>query len=536
MRQQLTRLTASLCLLGIISAKAFGASNSQDMAQLAKQLAALQQQVNQLQAQLQAKNQQDMATARTARHAARSKKTQTGATNTAASSSGSLSPDAPSETPITGISTLPTSGTTYIPVDVDVPGQSFVSSGPYIGVPLQFSGSNLIVNTPSVNQDVALLKVRKNIHQRLQALGVIEEPDHAHVLLSGEVEGQGIYRDIGGGPTSTDLDLTNVTLDAYILGPSQWLSSLISFTYDNSSGTQSGSLASNSRDLNSRVYVNQGFFTIGNFSQTPFYGTMGQYFVPFGTYGSNMVSSPLTKILGRVKARALLLGYQPQFDSTLYASTYIFRGDTFTGSASTVNNGGINLGYRFKQGKFNGDIGAGVIRNLADSVGMQFVSNNATTFNGFGGINNTGSEKLVHGVPAYDIRAALDFSNSVDLITEYITAASAFSKSDLTMNSHGAKPRALDVELAYSFQGLARPISVAASYQMSKDGLALQLPAQRYSAVLNTSIWKDTLQSLEFRHDVNYAASSVSSGSNVLAPASSGKPDNAVTAQFDVYF
>ena len=309
MRRRLTKLTASLCLLGIVSGPAFATSNSQEMAELAKQLAQLKKQVNQLEAQLEAQTKQNMASARAARHAARDKNTHSAPAPTHSTMDSSYGGE-DDEPPISGVSTLPSAGLSYIPVDVDVPGQSFVSSGPYIGVPLQFSGSNLIVNTPSVNQDVSLLQVRKNIHERLKALGVIEEPDHAHVLLSGEVEGQAQYLDLGGGPTSTNIDLTNVTLDAYILGPSQWLSSLISMTYDNNSGTQSGSLANNSRDLNSRVYINQGFFTIGNLSATPFYGTVGQYYVPFGTFASNMVSSPLTKVLGRLE-HAIQLFFGP---------------------------------------------------------------------------------------------------------------------------------------------------------------------------------------------------------------------------------
>jgi len=526
MRQKLTPLVVSLGILGLISVPAFAVnSNNQNVDQLAKKLAQLQKQVNMLQAQLHAKNSEKQVKFVNTHDSARQ-----GAATTSSSDNSA---------PISGISTLPTSGTTYIPVDVDVPGQSFVSSGPYIGVPLQFSGGELIVNTPSVNQDVALLKVRKNIHERLQALGVTEEPDHAHVLLSGQVEGQAFYQNIGGGPNSTNIDVTNVTLDTYILGPSQWLSSLINLTYDNNSGSADGTFASNSTVLNSRLYVRQAFFTIGNFSETPFYGTVGQYFVPFGTYASNMVSAPLTQLLARVKARAILLGYQPQADDAFYASAYIFPGDTFAGATNRVNNGGLNLGYHFTYSQFNSDIGAGVIANIADSTGMQFVANSTAipaTFNGFGGLNGTGNEHIIHRVPAYDLRAMLDLGHSFDFLGEFITASTAFSKADLTMNNHGARPKALNAELSYSFQAFARPTAAAIGYGMTKDAMALQLPAQRYSVTFNTSVWRDTIQSLEFRHDVNYAKSSFGTGSTIPAPAASGQPNNTVTAQFDVYF
>ncbi len=220
--KQLTPVAISLCLLGMISTPALAVTSSAQMDKLAKQVSLLQQQVSHLQAQLNTKNSSQSTRSYSVKHPKKS------AAQVATDSRYNTTDDQSSGANETN---LPASGTTYLPVDVDVPGQSFVSSGPYIGIPLQFSGSNLIINSPSVNQDVALLKVRKNIHQRLESLGVIEAPDHAHVLLSGVIEGHGIYKDIGGGPNSTDIDLTNVTLDAYILRP-EWVSRLMSLTYD----------------------------------------------------------------------------------------------------------------------------------------------------------------------------------------------------------------------------------------------------------------------------------------------------------------
>ncbi len=535
MKQRLKPLVGSLFLLGVISMPAFATTG--DNQNLAKQVAELRAEVHDLQTQIalghRTSKTKHRKTSKTATNASASSIEEPAMTTKAAEET-AKQPEHDVNVPELG--EMPTNGLMYLPVDVDVPGQSFVSSGPYIGVPLQYSGGNLIVNAPSVNNDVALLKIRKNIHHRLQALGVTEQEDHAHVLLSGIVEGQALYKDIGGGPDSSDIDLTNATLDAYILGPSAWLSSLISFTYDNTIGTDTGTFNNNSRVQNSRVQLRQGFVTIGNLSATPVYGTFGQFFVPFGAYASNMVTPPLTQLMARTKQRAIELGWQSPGEDAPYAAGYIFRGDTHVGSTSRVNNGGVNLGYRFNELGLRGDIGAGVLANIADSSGMQFVNNSPTTFNGFGGVGGTGNENIAHRVPAYDLRANLGLGDHINLIGEYIAASTNFSRGDLTMNSHGAKPQALDVEAAYTFEFLSRPTSVALGYEMTKDALALQLPAQRYAIVANTSIWRDTLQSLEFRHDVNYGASNVASGSGVPAPMASGKPDNIVTAQFDVYF
>lgn len=427
--------------------------------------------------------------------------------------------------------------TPYFPIDFDVPGQAFVSSGPYLGIPLQYSGGNLIINNPTIDQDVSLLTMRKNIYHRLSELGIEKGTEHAHVLLSGIIEAQGMYKNIGNSaaPSSSDIDLTGAGLDAYIIGPTNWVSALLSLSYDNDLGTNTGSLNNNSRVQNSRFFVNQAFITIGDFRFSPFYATIGQFYVPFGAYSSNMVSSPLTKLMAKTKARALTLGYRPQSDNSLFAAAYVFKGDSHVTATNKISNGGINMGYHFLNDHFSGMIGGGVIANIADSLGMQNTGN-APLFGGFGS-STAGNELIVHRVPAYNLRGLISLGKHVDLLGEYITASTRFSPNDLTMNAHGAKPRALNVEGAYTFTDWARPTSFALGYGMTKDALALGLPAQRYSFVVNTSIWKETLQSIEFRRDLNYRTSSSATGS-LISPAinGTGKPNNMVTAQFDFYF
>jgi len=423
----------------------------------------------------------------------------------------------------------------YLPFDPDVPGQAFVSTGPYIGVPFQFSGSELVVNTPSVNQDVTLLNLRKHIHEELLAMGgeLLGEVSHSHLLLSGVLEAQANYTGIGGGAKTTDIDVTNVSLDGYILGPTSWTSGFFEFSYNNNVGG-----GTNSRTANSSMFVNKAFFIIGDFSRTPFYSTIGQYYVPFGTYASVLVSSTLPKSLARTKERAWLVGYQQQgSNNKLYGSAYIFRGDSHASAVTRINNGGINVGWRMNQSNFSHgigmDIGGGVIANLADSVGMQL--SGQSPYGGFGS-TTAGNEKLVHRVPAYNVRGYFDLGPAWDVIAEYVGASTQFNPNNMSFGGSGAKPWAVDTEVAYSFSAFDRPTSLGVGYAWTKEALALGLPEQRYSAVINTSVWRNTLQSLEYRRDINYAASATASGSDIVVNPASGLADNIVTFQFDYYF
>jgi hypothetical protein len=547
---RLKPIAVFMCVAGIVSMPGFAASTdhsqiehiSSETKALQLQLASLEQQVSALQTQLKKSKQSEPAASNQhVPHKRSSKLSKNGHNDKLAAVHGQTQPQVdhsednqPSAAKARELIKLISEEKEFLPFDLDVPGQAFVSTGPYVGVPIQYSGSDLIINSPSVNIDVTLLGIRKSIQSQLQQMGgeIVKEPYHSHLLFSGLIESQAGYMNhsgqANGGVPSTDINVSTMTLDATVLGPSDWSLGFVEFSYDDNPPTGSVYTSNNNfRVSNSRVFINKAFVTLGDFAVSPFYGTIGQFYVPFGTYSSVMVSDPLTKLLTRTKARSILVGMQQQAKNAFYASTYIFRGDSHATATTQVNNGGINVGYKYDVKDFyTGNIGGGVIANIADSSGMQ----NGNLF--------ANTENIVHRVPGYNVRGLLSFGEHVDVLAEFVGATTEFNPNDMAYNNHGSKPWAFNSEAAYSFTFLDNnPSSIAINYGKSNQALALGLPLYRYATVFNTSLWRNTLESIELRHDREYAASDTAGNAGGLAaPQETGKNDNAVTAQFDYYF
>ena len=410
-----------------------------------------------------------------------------------------------------------------------------VVSSPYIGINSEFNASDLIVNQPYVNEDLYLLQQRKRIYNYLIENGH-SFPATPVVNLSGKVESQ-IYHTSHFGTfqnnSATDIHLTGIELDTEIL-VNQWVTGLIAFVYDNTPPDMSPR-----RIDNSHVFLERGFLTIGNLAKFPLYATMGQFYVPFGQYSSSMISDPFTKILGRTKARALELAFSKQFndENNLNLSTFAFRGPSRT---SIDNNGlrnyGANAEYIFTKPKWNIDIAGSYIRSIADSIGMQHNNNDGTNnFEGFATNNNT---EILNPVSGLDARGTLSIE-AFSVTGEYVTASRSFSQTVLSFNGQGAKPSAFHVEADYKFNVLEKPSAVIIGYDQSKDALGLLIPKKRYIATVSASIWKYTIESLEFRHDIDYSATDVAQGQSGLGfnPINgTGKSGNTITLQVGLYF
>jgi len=410
-----------------------------------------------------------------------------------------------------------------------------VTTSPYLGIRSAYDASDLIVNLPTMNEDLRFLEEELKLNKHLQT-GHLPYVDRPLIELSGDVVGQGYWASAYRGASRHDINLTNARFDVFARA-SSWALAYISINYDNA-GVDELLQGSGFRLGNSRVFLDRGFLTIGNLEVAPVYFSLGQMFVPFGRYATSAVTTPMTVALGQTNARAAVLGFSYE---GFYGSTYGFRGDSDVDSTG-INQWGLNAGYRYQCDEFSVEAGAGYIANIADASGMQLTGHFvAGEFGGFG--LRPGTEILEHRVPAYDLHAKFAYQ-SFGINAEFIGTTRHFAEEDMSFNDEGAKPSALHLEGNYRFQLANFPMAFALAYDHSTDALALNLPEDSFIATFNVSLWKNTIQSLEYRYDSNYDDDDASSGLAVAADGTlntgagpvGGGHRNLILAQIGVYF
>ena len=403
-----------------------------------------------------------------------------------------------------------------------------VVTSPYLGSRPAFDGSDYIVNISSINRDIRLMQQRRKLYNAYKSIGY-PAPTVPIIALSGKAEPVGVINSPFRGNTSGDINLGSNEI-AVAAALNRNVEAYVSIAYDDSPPDEGPRVNNSSFDLN------LGFVNIGNLESSPFYFTAGQLYVPFGRYSSSMISGPLPLNLARTKTRPIILGYKSQEHTGPFAAVYVYRSDTILGKSGV---GGVNLGYIYDYREINGEIGASFISSIADSSGMQNNGSNVgTTFGGFGSFSN--GNEAVRKTPAIDIHGNLAYDR-YNLAAEWVGATESFRPQDLSFNGRGAQPQAAQTELDVTFRAFNRPASIGVGYQWSKDALALNLPHHRFIGVFNISIWKDTVESIEYKHDIDYNAYQFANGAapfgGINAPIlGTGRSGDTVSAQIGVYF
>lgn len=404
-----------------------------------------------------------------------------------------------------------------------------IVSSPYLGERPAFDGSDYIVNISSINRDIRLMQQRRQLYRAYQTMGY-PVPHKPIIAFSGAVVpfatiGSTYFRQ-----TISDVNLGMSELDV-AAALNDKVEGYMAFAYDDAPPSNNGQ-----RVANSALFLNMGFVNIGNLERSPLYFTAGQLYVPFGRFSSAMISAPLPRQIGRTRTRPVIFGYKSQENTGPYAAIYGFKSDTTLGGSGV---GGLNVGYVFGNADRTGEIGASFISSVNDAHGMQDTGSiPGTTFGGFASITN--GNEAVRQVPALDLHANISFDR-YNLTAEWVSATSTFRPQDLSFNAQGARPSAGQLEAGVTFMAFEKPASAAIGYQWSRQALALNLPAQRFSGVFNISIWKDTVESLEYRYETDYQSNQFANGAAPLGSVNAntlgtGKSANTLLAQIGVYF
>jgi hypothetical protein len=403
-----------------------------------------------------------------------------------------------------------------------------VISSPYMGQRPSFDGSDYIVNISSINRDVRLMEQRRRLEEEYTAIGY-SAPSRPIISVSGKLEPfvylQWPYVNdptVSGNVGGVELDfatILNKSVEAYI-----GIANMPNVPETTNQGV-----------ANTHIGLSAGFLNIGNLDQSPIYLTVGQLYVPFGRFSSSMLAPTLTQVIARTKANTIILGYQEQYKEGMFAAVYAFDGDT-TLNRSGV--GGVNLGYRMFGDGVIFELGGSYITSIDNSNGMQNNGASGTNFAGFGSL--THGNEYVEQVGAFDLHSTLSFDR-YNVTVEWVATLGEFPVSDLSFNGEGASPQALQVESGVTFMVMKKPASLSYAYQWSADTVALRLPKQRFSSVFNISIWKDTIESIEYRHDIDFNTTDYGNG---LAPNGgsntpiygTGKAADTIIVQLGVYF
>lgn len=240
------------------------------------------------------------------------------------------------------------------------------------------------------------------------------------------------------------------------------------------------------------------------------FANAGQFYVPFGGFASNLVSDPLTLELGEARESAVEVGVNA---GPVVASLYVFNGDVDDNGGSDRSKTemyGVSFALSGGDDALSYELGLDYISSIADTDTLQ----------GEGAIVTV--DDYVSGV-SVDATVVMGEAN---INLEYTTARDKFEFIELKFDGKGAKPAAFNVEVGYVVNVAGFEAQFAASYQGTKEALAIGLPEKRLAVAASTLIADNTNLSLELARDTDYGQSD----------AGTGETSNRATVQLAVEF
>jgi hypothetical protein len=301
-----------------------------------------------------------------------------------------------------------------------------------------------------------------------------------NIEIAGLIEVEASYADPYEGDSESDIALATFEL-GLAAQVTEWVEATASLLYE---------------EGETDLEVDIAQVTLANEAVTPVYVNVGQFYLPFGAYETNLVSDPLTLEIGEIRESAVEVGFVYE---GFGGSVYTFQGDNEVDGDTRIDSWGANLSFAQELDAVSWSVGAGYISNLGDSDSLRDTVVDPTDFTG----GWTANLAVVAG----------DFN----LIGEYLGAADSFDAAALSFDGNGAKPEAWNIELGYSFEVFGRESVAAVAYQVSNEALALELPEARWLLGWSIGIFDGTALSFEYSHDSDYSTGKGGTGEDASA-------------------
>lgn len=315
-----------------------------------------------------------------------------------------------------------------------------------------------------------------------------------HIKFSGLFEGDFFAGKDALDPTgahTTEFDLA--TMELYIdMMVTDWATGRIVIEYD---------------DDDDKLRVDEAHVTLGNIEKFPLFLTVGRLYVPFGDFSTHMLQDPFTQVLGEINDEGAILGAS---FAGVTASVFTYNGmDKDDLDNDTVNGYGASLTYGFEDDSKNVNIGVAWVSNIADSSELSDVVEE----NVFADNAATGQARGLSD----EVSALAAFVNGawgpVGLIAEYVQALDRFEDREFAYGGDGAKPAAMNLELAYTTSVYDLETVFALGYQRSWESVDF-LPKHRYIGTTSFGIFEGTTLTFEYYYDENYTVGSGGTDSN----------------------
>jgi hypothetical protein len=262
-------------------------------------------------------------------------------------------------------------------------------------------------------------------------------------------------------------------------------------------------------------FVDEAYITIGNLERSPFFLRAGRQYVPFGDYERYTMTDSFTKLLSMTSATALQAGYVADMGPGVFnGSVYAFRGlsqdnefHDATDGKIRVRNWGAHVGYAQDSDNYQFNLTAGYLHNMADvdfiSVGLRDRNEDETTPADF----------YEEAVGAYSLRADASVG-PFDAGVRYVAALDEFEPSDVFYDDEEvegpAKPKAVTVDLGYTFDMMNHHSRLGVTYQHSKEAkrvgpMLMGLPQTRWGVDYQINLLNRTDLAFELINDKDYA-------------------------------